>query len=61
MIEKVVETMEISRGKVIQVTAQNQKKKKRYEFGSIGDINFSFLSQKMFLRGDIIDVVHLFY
>ena len=60
MIEKVIETMEISRGKVIQVTAQNQKKK-RYEVGSIGDINFSFLSQKMFLRGDIIDVVHLFY
>jgi len=54
MIEKVVETMEVSIGKVMQVNTQKEKKKKRSQFGSIGDIDFSFLSQKMFLRGDSI-------
>lgn len=53
MIEKVVETMEVSIGKVMQVNTQKEKKK-RSQFGSIGDIDFSFLSQKMFLRGDNI-------
>ena len=53
MIEKVVETMEVSIGKVMQVNTQKEKKK-RSQFGSIGDIDFSFLSQKMFMRGDNI-------